>query len=159
MHSRIIELSDQPIPADERMGVLDIPEWFTHSIADYVNANTDRVADIHWFMEDMVGVATLISEHDQLRFLEDAKRVSFGRTYPKFIEAAKKVVEMPLDEFSGCVSAYNAELKMYHLEESFRDKYGFYILFGGSLTPLEEWLRNADVSHPYYFGATFDYHF
>ena len=42
MHSRIVELSNEPILVDERLSEDSIPEWFYHTVADYTNADTDR---------------------------------------------------------------------------------------------------------------------
>ena len=42
MHSRIIELSKDPILKHERMCESSVPDWFYHSIADYTDADTDR---------------------------------------------------------------------------------------------------------------------
>ena len=48
MHSRIIELSKDPILKNERMCESSVPDWFYHSIADYTDADTDRDHDIKW---------------------------------------------------------------------------------------------------------------
>ena len=46
MHSRIIELGNEPILPDDRMGESSVPEWFYHSTADYTDEETDREADL-----------------------------------------------------------------------------------------------------------------
>ena len=51
MHSRIIELSKDPILEHERMCESSVPDWFYHSIADYTDADTDRDHDIKWFLD------------------------------------------------------------------------------------------------------------
>mgnify|MGYP006892292845 CR=1 FL=1 len=43
MHSRIIELSKDPILKHERMCESSVPDWFYHSIADYTDADTDGI--------------------------------------------------------------------------------------------------------------------
>ena len=50
MHSRIIELSKEPVLKQERISEASIPEWFCNTIADYTDANTDRDHDIKWFL-------------------------------------------------------------------------------------------------------------
>ena len=40
MHSRIIELSKEPVLKQERISEASIPEWFCNTIADYTDTNT-----------------------------------------------------------------------------------------------------------------------
>ena len=56
MHSRIIELSKDPILKHERMCESSVPDWFYHSIADYTDADTDRDHDIKWFLDAVARV-------------------------------------------------------------------------------------------------------
>ena len=56
MHSRIIELSKDPILKNERMCESSVPDWFYHSIADYTDADTDRDHDIKWFLDAVARV-------------------------------------------------------------------------------------------------------
>ena len=53
MHSRIIELSKEPVLKQERISEASIPEWFYNTIADYTDANTDRDHDIKWMSQRM----------------------------------------------------------------------------------------------------------
>ena len=73
MHSRIIELSKDPILKHERMCESSVPDWFYHSIADYTDADTDRDHDIKWFLDAEakydIGMAMYkLNEHYQDKF-------------------------------------------------------------------------------------------
>lgn len=70
MHSRIIELSKDPILKHERMCESSVPDWFYHSIADYTDADTDRDHDIKWFLDAVARVVDVA---------EDGKSFTFKR--------------------------------------------------------------------------------
>lgn len=60
MHSRIFELSDAPIPADERYSYVDLPEWFFNTIADYADDIPDdkRQGEIDCLVGSFRGLCT-----------------------------------------------------------------------------------------------------
>ena len=62
MHSRIIELSKDPILKHERMCESSVPDWFYHSIADYTDADTDRDHDIKWFLDAVARVVDVAED-------------------------------------------------------------------------------------------------
>ena len=43
MHSRIFEISEKPVPEDERYSFEMLPDWFFGSVADYA----DDIPDDH----------------------------------------------------------------------------------------------------------------
>ena len=51
MHSRIFELSQSPVPEDDRYTYDCLPEWFYGQIADYSDDIPDenRSEEIRWF--------------------------------------------------------------------------------------------------------------
>ena len=61
MHSRIIELSKDPILKNERMCESSVPDWFYHSIADYTDADTDRDHDIKCILRRSAATGAVIS--------------------------------------------------------------------------------------------------
>ena len=77
MHSRIVELSNEPILVDERLSEDSIPEWFYHTVADYTNADTDRGQDIKWFLEHVGGIVDVAENGLSFSFKPNAKQMCF----------------------------------------------------------------------------------
>lgn len=158
MHSRIIELGDEPIPTSERLSECSIPDWFCARIADYVDDNTNRTYDIQWFMACLNGVATLEGE-DKLVFAVDARQKYFAPRYKRFRKALFELDNVPMEGFDGIDKTYGIGEKMFRLQDAYDDEYGFYIYYREELMTEDEWMRFANLSKPYYFGGTVDYHF
>ena len=131
MHSRIIELSKDPILKHERMCESSVPDWFYHSIADYTDADTDRDHDIKWYFE---------------------------RQYHAFLDKACELTGISLDAFVG-EAKYDIGMAMYKLNEHYQDKFSLYVYFNDELKSLDEWIRETDLSGSFYFGGTLDYHY
>lgn len=84
MHSRIIELSKDPILKNERMCESSVPDWFYHSIADYTDADTDRDHDIKWFLDAVARVVDVAEDGKSFTFKPKAKQKYFERQYHAF---------------------------------------------------------------------------
>lgn len=158
MHSRIIELSDEPIMAHERMCECSVPEWFYYSVADYTNAATDRDQDIKWFLEEVVRVVDVSEDGESFTFKPKAKQKYFERQYHAFLDKVCELSGISLDAFVG-ETKYDIGMAMYKLKEHYADKFGFYIYFKDQLKTLDDWIRETDLSGSFYFGGTLDYHF
>ena len=158
MHSRIIELGDEPILKHERMCESSVPEWFYHSIADYTDAETDREHDIKWFLEIVGGVVDVADDGESFKFKRKAKQNYFRRQYHAFLDKACELTGISLNAFVG-KTKYDISMAMYKLNEYFQDKFSFYIYYKDELKSLDEWIRETDLSGSFYFGGTLDYHF
>ncbi len=158
MHSRIIELSDEPILAHERVHECSIPDWFYHSIADYVDADTDREQDIQWFLESLTGVVDVAEDGESFTFKPKAKQKHFERQYHAFLDKACELTGISLDAFVG-ETKYDIGMAMYKLNAYYQDTFAFYIYYKDELKNLDDWIREADLSGSFYFGGTLDYHF
>lgn len=158
MHSRIIELSNEPILKQERMCETSVPEWFYHSVADYTNADTDRDYDIKWFLESVAYVVDVAEDGESFTFKPKAKQKYFERQYHAFLDKACELTGISLDAFVG-ETKYDIGMAMYKLEELYADKLSFYIYYKDKLKTLDAWIRETDLSGSFYFGGTLDYHF
>ena len=87
MHSRIIELSKDPILKHERMCESSVPDWFYHSIADYTDADTDRDHDIKWFLDAVARVVDVAEDGKSFTFKPKAKQKYFERQYHAFLDS------------------------------------------------------------------------
>ena len=81
MHSRIIELGNEPILPDDRMGECSVPEWFYHSIADYTDEETDREEDLKHQLVDFVddGVVPQVDDPHQVPHRHQEKQREYHR--------------------------------------------------------------------------------
>ena len=161
MHSRIFELSTTPVDEDCRYTSDYVPDWFVDSIADYVqdiDIPEEREDDIEWLASYFHG-ACLVSG-DMLTFAGDAKEKAFDTLFKEMKARAEKIAKADFDAFCGKRGLEDLEMDVYHLNDAFSAKYGFYICDyeTGSLRTIAAWLRDADLSKPYYVGGIVDYH-
>ena len=158
MHSRIIELGNAPILPDNRMGECSVPEWFSHSIADYTNAETDRDEDLKWFLEIVAHIVDVAEDGESFTFKPNAKKKYFHRQYYAFLDKARELTGISIEAFCA-ETPYDIGMAMYKLNEAYQDKFSFYIYYQDKLKTLDEWIRETDLSESFYFGGTLDYHF
>ena len=156
MHSRIIELSKDPILKHERMCESSVPDWFYHSIADYTDADTDRDHDIKWFLDAVARVVDVAEDGKSFTFKPKAKQKYFERQYHAFLDKACELTGISLDAFVG-EAKYDIGMAMYKLNEHYQDKFSLYVYFNDELKSLDEWIRETDLSGSFYFGGTLDY--
>lgn len=158
MHSRIIELGNEPILPDDRMGESSVPEWFYHSIADYTDEETDREEDLKWFLEIVAHIVDVAEDGESFTFKSDAKKKYFHRQYYAFLDKARELTGISLEAFCA-ETPYDIGMAMYKLKEAYQDKFSFYIYYRDELKTLDEWIRETDLSGSFYLGGTLDYHF
>lgn len=158
-HSRIFELSKCPIPADERYSSYDVPEWFV-DVSDYT---TDielpcRETEIKRFAESFAGLCAW--EGEQITFQPCIREKWFSAPYKRFKEAAAVLSVCSFEDFCGIGSTKDMEQMLYQLKSAFEDKFGVYVydVERAELCTLDVWLRDADLSTPYYVGGIVDYH-
>ena len=78
MHSRIIELSTEPICVDERICESDYYDnGFIGAIADYVSENTDRNHDIEWFVSYLKSKNVVSKSNEESFTLSDNFREKY----------------------------------------------------------------------------------
>lgn len=154
MHSRIFQLSTEPICEDDYIKEYHFYDdsSFIGSIADYVDEETDREKDIKWFVEALERTCKNLFIYDEkeqsIIFHTGFKQQFFHSRYKEL----KKVVEnLTLEQFSTSFEAYK-------LKSIIEDKFDFYIYFDGPITK-DEFIRNLQEEQKYYFGGTIDYHF
>lgn len=152
MHSRIIELSKDPILKHERMCESSVPDWFYHSIADYTDADTDRDHDIKWFLDAVARVVDVAEDGKSFTFKPKAKQKYFERQYHAFLDKACELTGISLDAFVG-EAKYDIGMAMYKLNEHYQDKFSLYVYFNDELKSLDEWIRETDLSGSFYFGG------
>ena len=126
MHSRIIELSKDPILKHERMCESSVPDWFYHSIADYTDADTDRDHDIKWFLDAVARVVDVAEDGKSFTFKPKAKQKYFERQYHAFLDKACELTGISLDAFVG-EAKYDIGMAMYKLNEHYQDKFSLYV--------------------------------
>lgn len=160
MHSRIYQISKTPIDKDDYIEESNYYDhWFTNSVADYVDGDTDRDDDIEWLKDcyEKKGLS-FGQDNNGEYFIVENKTKYFEANFEKFQKELKELSEKTLDDFMGGES----NMSLYRLKKSYDDEFGFYIddedEYHGVAT-FDRFMRCATVGTKYYIGATIDYHF
>ena len=158
MHSRIFQLSRDPIPEEDRINESSIPDWFYQSVADYTDADTDRAADVRWLLDTHRRCMMPGREPESIAFPADAKQRYFQPNYLRFMDAVMELSNISLDAFIG-LTPKGISHPMFELNSAYNDKFGFYIYYDDNLWTMDEWMRETDLREPFFVGGTVDYHF
>lgn len=158
MHSRIYQIGTKPIHKDDYIGEFNYYDhWFTNSVADYVNGDTDRENDIDWLKScyKEQGLSFGIDEGGEYFIIEDKSKY-FAKSFEEFQKALKELSEITIDDF--LTTKYG--IQMYNLKSAYDDEFGFYVDGDGiGLETFDTFVRYAEVDTKYYIGATIDYHY
>ena len=155
MHSRVFQLSDEELPEDEWMSLYHIPEWFYGSVADSAIESENREADFAWLRESMRGAAKL--QGNKLTFEKDAAIKYFAGMHKAFLQKLEEIKSVSLEEFAGITGNFGVQL--HFLTSLYNDEFEFYIYHNDSLMTMDEWIRYTDLTHPFFVGGIFDYHY
>ena len=154
MHSRIFQVSMNPIPEEDYIGEsFYYDHWFTNEIADYVNGDTDRDSDIEW-LKGYSGAFEFGEDVGGEYFIIENKEEYFKPRFDRFLEVFNKIKDYTLEDF---IKGFG--LDMYQLEDAYEDKFGFYVNIHGDTLNLDDFMRGTKSGEKYYIGATIDYHF
>ena len=157
MHSRIFQISKNPIPKCDYIKDSNYYDhWFTNSVADYVNGDTDRDDDIKWLKDcyEEKGLLFGVDDGGEYLVIED-KTKYFAANFETFQSALEKLSQTTLDNFVKGECGY----ALYKLKSAYSDKFGFYAeCEDDNLEEFDNFVRLADVGIKYYIGATIDYH-
>lgn len=155
MHSRIFQVSSEPITEENLIEEHKYEEW---EHADYVNkqvSSTDIESDLEWLQTATKGIKVNVEEKT---ITITSKKEYFTEKHDKFKELAEELSTITLEDFING----KADMELYDLKCAYEDKYDFYIddnyEYCG-LTNLDNWVRNAEENKTYYVGNIFDYHF
>jgi hypothetical protein len=159
MHSRIYQISKTPI---DRVDYIDeekyYDHWFTNSVADYVNGDTDRDDDIEWLKSCYKNKGLSFGQDNNGEyFIVENKTKYFEANFEKFQKELKELSEKTLDDFMGGES----NMSLYRLKSSYDNEFGFYIDDEDEyhvVATFDRFMRCATVGTKYYIGATIDYH-
>ena len=159
MHSRIIELSKDPILKNERMCESSVPDWFYHSIADYTDADTDRDHDIKCFLDAVARVVDVAEDGKSFTFKPKAKQKYFERQYHAFLDKACELTGISLDAFVG-EAKYDIGMAMYKLNEHYQDSLGddYYDLLANRYLKVVVRYLSEEALRKYSFSTLVWYH-
>ena len=160
MHSRIFQISKTPIDREDYIEEYKYYDhWFTGSVADYVDDDTDRNDDVEWLQSCYGNKGLSFGQDDNGEyFVIEDKAKYFEANFEKFQKELKELSEKTFDDFMGG----EGNMSLYRLKESYDDEFGFYIddrnEYHGLIT-FDRFMRYTTVGEKYYIGATIDYHF
>ena len=157
MHSRIFQISTNPIDEEDYIGEhYYYDHWFTNSIADYVSESTDRSDDIEWLKDcyEDKGISFGKDNCGQYLIVTDVRKYCQLR-FDRFHELLKELLKVTIDDFANG----KCGIQMYRLKEAYEDKHSFYVdIDGEDLITLDEFVRHANAGIKFYIGATISYH-
>lgn len=158
MHSRIYQISETPI---NKCDYIDedkyYDHWFTNSVADYVDGNTNRNDDIMWLKNcyETEGLSFGRDNNGEYFIIED-KAKYFEKKLEEFKKALVELSEITMDDFISDKRG----MYLYRLKSSYDNEFGFYVEWEYSgCTTFDRFMRYATVGTKYYIGSTIDYHF
>ena len=162
MHSTVYELSTTPVPKCKRVRASNLPEWFYFGICDYaenVLTEAGRKSCIDALMQRFHGLCT--AANSKLKFMPEFRTKYFQESYQYFRSALDALVQTDYSTFSGSIPAPAFHAAMRGITESYDDKHDIYIYTPKTdeLHTLDSWLRETDLSTPFYVGGVVDYHY
>lgn len=160
MHSRVFEISSEPIAPVNRLNEYELPDWFCSGIADYVDSTReeDRPEELSWFSSRFAGNCQV--DGDMVIFKDNTKHDYFRFSYNKFREAAAVLAVCEYDTFCDSKPSSDFSMTIHKLKSSYEDHFGFYVYDRDNeeLITMDSWVRQRDLSKPYYVGSIIDYH-
>ena len=156
MHSRIFQVSENPVTNDNFIDEERYDENFINSIADYVDLieykSDGYYNDLKYLLNSTEGISVDIK---QGVIKVTSKEQYFLRKYERFKELALKLSEITLEEFASHKQWFN----MFELSEAYNNAHSFYMDDGNEAMTIDDWVRYAELNKAYYVGNIFDYHF
>lgn len=151
MHSRIFQVSMEPINKGEYICDSDYYEhWFTREIADYVD-DSDRESDISWLERNVRGYLVDKDENGEYLIVTNKEKY-FEPKYKNFMKALNEIGNPTLEEFTNGID-------LWYLKNADEDKFGFYVDADGELMTFDAFVRRCVINEKYYIGNILDYHF
>lgn len=154
MHSRIFQVSKEPIRKEDWIEEDRYYDGFVSSVAEYVETVGDPEEDYDW-----LGTSKGLEVDLETKTLKIvSKEEYFKGAYNNFKEQVEKCSEVSLEDFISGRTALN----VFRISQSYEDDHGFYIDDNGEnygITTLDDFVRCAPEGDVFYLGAVTDYHF
>lgn len=158
MHSRIIELSKEPVDKESRLTASDIDaDSIIYHVADYVDDTKEesRQDNIHYFLK-RPGIA--VDRKNETVTLED-KTAYFARSYHTMRAAAQKLLQFSLDDFST-ENKTDLSMTMYILKSAYEADDEVYVSTPIGMYTIDQFVREYwETGDTYYIGGIVDYHY
>lgn len=156
----IIQISDLPIPADERMtaGCFCSEDWFCRTVSDDVRDTENYQEDLTWLYHTFHALVEqpYLIYHGLFVFKPDFKQTWFAGKHRAFLEAAYRLTRVSLDDFIRYVDLHD-------LRDAYDTRYEAYVChtenFSEEVITLDDFIRRAEPGKAYYIGGACDYHF
>lgn len=156
MHSRIFQVSTEPIDRDEYITESDYwDHWFTNSIADYTSDRCNRADDIEWLKDCYEEKGIEFGKDGSGEFLIIRNKVKyFEKAYGRFQELLEQIGKYDMFHFINGID------EMWSLKNEYEEKFGFYMdTDDNGLITLDNFVRTYPENVKLYIGGTIDYHF
>lgn len=154
MHSRIFQISKNPIDEDSYLEESRYYDNFVGGIADYVDTIGYPDEDYKW----LGGMKGITVDPDKKTLTIDSKVEYFKKKYETFIKQTDDLSHLSIDDFI----TNKADYDIYIAANTYEEKYEFYVDDDGEyfgLVSLDHLLRSSKDGDMYHLGAVFDYHY
>lgn len=154
MHSRIFQISEEPIKQDDYM---EEDKFYVNQLdfMDYCVTVDDPIPSYEWFAREANGIEidtaaktlTVISKEDYFR-----------HKYEAFMKAIQKTKDWTLEDFIG----FGSFAAMFDIRDNYDDKFGFYAYSDyDGLQTMDSFMRSGSVKDGdvFHLGGVVDYHF
>ena len=157
MHGRIYQIETHPLVPDEALSISWDLDDIKPEIADYVDDDPNPTNSISRLKENLANRCgdTIIILDDGFILREGFREAYFQRSYARFQEYLRKLVDCSLADFAA------GEIwgDVFNLKDAYDNAFGDYFWSGdNSLETRDEFMRRAKPGIRYYFGGTLDYH-
>ena len=152
-HSRIFEVSWEPLPESDWVGADEFTEnGFVGSVADYtVGINEEeRHKSVERLNKHVLGTLEIVPEGSnyKLTLLPNGKEEYFGHR----LNSLKSLIyNMSIEEFCRDVVAFQ-------MQEEINKRHSFYIYSDGYYQTLDNFIRDLNEGEVYYICGVIDYH-
>lgn len=161
MHRSVYEVTHKPIPISQRTRAGNLPDWFYERVCDYAENTTPEQREAAIRALSLSLGPGCDRNGDRLMLSPTVRDTFFRESYHCFRTAAKALSMTDYAVFAGVQPAPAFQAALSGLNDSYEDTRGIYIYSTETelLVTLEYWLRNADLSLPFYIGGVVDYHY
>jgi hypothetical protein len=155
MHSRIFQVSTEPISQDEYIIESNYYDhWFTNSVADYVSDDCNRTDDIEWLKDCYEEKGIEFGKDGSGEFLVIRSKIKyFEKSFERFKELLKTISNYDIADFIKGIYEF------WELKNEYEEKFGFYMdTDDNGLITLDNFVRIYPENVKLYIGGTIDYH-
>lgn len=157
MHSRIIQVSKEPVTKDKYISEAFVPDWF-YNTADYVIETESRIDEV----ERVEGYlkrrgAEFNTEEDNAYFIISDREKYFENDYRSFVNKLEELHK--ITDINSFIEPYGqVSSLLFKIDELYDPRFDFYVVYKEEFMTMASFMRTCDTGCKYYIGEILDYH-